>query len=131
MTMTSTTSTTRSYEQINMLTPTEIEGSGVSDPEMTLWVAVLNQAVRDAKALVQKIENDPDLWSNPLFRSEVIHLKRYFRSQSMEPGSFTFICDLMGMDPKQAAKQINEMYLQHLIKPITKCPTHTARLMAV
>jgi hypothetical protein len=130
MTLTNTTDTPKSYEQINMLTHMEIEGSGVTEPEMTLWIAVLNQAVRDAKALVQKVENDPDLWSNPLFRSEVIHLKRYFRSQSMEPGSFTFICDLVGMDPKQAAKQINGMYLQHL-KLITKHPTQTARLMAV
>ena len=130
MTLNNTTDTPRSYEPLNMLTPTEISGPDATEPEMTLWIAVLNQAVKDAKALVQKVENDPDLWSNPLFRSEVIHLKRYFRSQSMEPGSFTFICDLVGMDPKQAAKQINGMYLQHL-KLITKHPTQTARLMAV
>jgi hypothetical protein len=65
-----------------------------------------------------------------LFRSEVIHLKRYFRSQSIEPGSFAFICDLMGMDPEQASEQINEKYLQHLML-ITKKPTHTARILAV
>jgi hypothetical protein len=130
MTLNNTTDTPRSYEQINMLTPTEREGSDVTEPEMNLWIAVLNQAVKDAKALVQKVENNPYLWSNPLFRSEVIHLKRYFRSKSMEPGSFTFICDLLDMDPEQAAKQINEMYLQHL-KPITKRPTQTARLVAV
>ena len=130
MTITNTTGTPKSYEQLNMLTPMEIEGSGATEPEMTLWIAVLNQAVRDAKALVQKVENDPALWSNPLFRSEVIHLKRYFRSQSMEPGSFTFICDLMGMDPEQAAKQINELYLKHLLL-ITKRTTHTTRILAV
>jgi hypothetical protein len=130
MTLTNTTGTPRSYEQINMLTPTEIEGSSVTEPEMALWTAVLNQAVKDAKALVQKVENDPALWSNPLFRSEVIHLKQYFRSQSIEPGSFIFICDLMGMNPGKAALQINEMYLQQLI-PMTKRPTHSTRLLAV
>jgi hypothetical protein len=130
MTITNTTDTPRSCEQLNMLIPTEIAGPDATEPEMTLWVAVLNQAVKDAKALVQKFENDPDLWSNPLFRSEVIHLKRYFLSQSMEPGSFTFICDLMGIDPEQAAKQINEKYLQHLML-ITKNPTHTDRILAV
>jgi hypothetical protein len=130
MTITNTTGTPKSYEQLNMLTPMEIEGSGATEPEMTLWIAVLNQAVRDAKALVQKVENDPALWSNPLFRSEVIHLKRYFRSQSMEPGSFTFICDLVGMDPEQAAKQINEQYLRHLML-ITKHHTHTSMILAV
>ena len=113
-----------------MLTPTEISGPDATEPEMTLWVAVLNQAVRDAKALVQKVENDPYLWSNPLFRSEVIHLKRYFRSQSVEIGSFIFICDLMGMNPTNAAKQINEKYLQHLTL-ITKHTSHTTRILAV
>ena len=130
MTMTNTTGAPRSYEPLNMLTPTETAGPDATEPEMTLWIAVLNQAVKDAKALVQKLENDPDLWSNPLFRSEVIHLKRYFRSQSIEPGSFMFICDLMGIDPEKAAKQINEQYLQHLML-ITKHPTHTARILAV
>ena len=130
MTITNTTSTPRSYEPLNMLTPKEREGPGGTEPELTLWIAVLNQAVKDAKALVQKVENDPTLWSNPLFRSEVIHLKRYFRSQSMEPGSFIFICDFMGMDPEKAAKQINEKYLQHLML-ITKQPTHTDRILAV
>ena len=130
MTITNTTSTPRSYEPLNMLTPMEREGPGGTEPELTLWIAVLNQAVKDAKALVQKVENDPTLWSNPLFRSEVIHLKRYFRSQSMEPGSFIFICDLMGMDHGKAAKQINEQYLQHLML-ITKRHTHTTRILAV
>jgi hypothetical protein len=129
MILTNTTDTPRSYESINMLTPTEIEGPGATEPDVTLWIAVLNQAVRDAKALVQKVKTNPALWSNPLFRSEVIHLKRYFRSQSMEPGSFTFICDLMGMDPERAAKQINEMYLRHLIQ-IPKHPTYMARILS-
>ena len=106
------------------------KGSSTKDPEMSLWIAVLNQAVRDAKALVQKVEKDPALWSNSLFRSEVIHLKRYFQSKSVEPGSFIFICDLMGMNPVNAAKQINEKYLQHLTM-ITKHPTHTTRILAV
>jgi hypothetical protein len=115
------------YKGIQVICAAE---SSTKDPEMDLWIAVLNQAVKDAKALVQKVEKDPTLWSNPLFRSEVIHLKRYFRSQSIEPGSFAFICDLMGIDPEQAAKQINEKYLQHLML-ITKNPTHTARILAV
>ena len=66
MTITNTTSTPRSYEPLNMLTPMEREGPGGTEPELTLWIAVLNQAVKDAKALVQKVENDPTLWSNPL-----------------------------------------------------------------
>jgi len=115
------------FEDIQMICT---KGSSTKDPEMSLWIAVLNQAVRDAKALVQKVKKDPALWSNPLFSSEVIHLKRYFQSQSVEPGSFIFICDLMGMNPVNTAKQINEKYLQNLI-PITKRHTHTTRLLAV
>ncbi len=98
--------------------------------EMNLWVAVLNQAVKDARALVQKVEKDPGLWANPLFRSEVLHLTRYFRSRSMRPGSFIFICDLMDVNPEQAARHIDEQYLRHLT-PAEKRPTRMARLLAV
>ena len=89
------------------------------EPEFNLWIAVLNQAVRDIKMLIKKLNKDPQLWTNPLFRTEVLNLKRYFRSRSKAPGSFIFICDLMEVDADQAAKRIEEKYLQHLKPAIT------------
>ena len=101
------------------------------DPEMDLWIAVLNLAVKDAKALVQKVKKDPSLWGNHLFRTEVLHLKRYFRSRSMEPGGFGFICELMNVDAGLAARQIEELYLRHLNKPVEQRPNRIARLLAI
>ena len=101
------------------------------EPEMALWIAVLHQAVKDAKALVQKVEKNPDLWGNHLFRTEVLHLKRYFRSRSMEPGGFGFICELMNVDAGQAVRQIEKLYLRHLNKPVEQRPTRMAMLLAI
>lgn len=115
---------------VDALQPACTGATGASEPEMTLWIAVLNQAVKDARALVKKVEKNPDLWANPLFRSEVLHLTRYFRSRSTEPGSFSFICDLMDVNPEQAAKRINEEYLRHLT-PVEKRSSRMARLLAV
>ncbi len=85
------------------------------EPERELWIAVLAQAVRDAEMLVKKVRKKPELWGNHLFRSEVRHLKQFFRSQSMEVGSFGFICGLMEVEPDQAAQCIEEKYLRHLV----------------
>ncbi|MBF0370494.1 MAG: hypothetical protein HQL52_13660 [Magnetococcales bacterium] len=101
------------------------------EPEMALWIAVLNQAVKDVRALVKKVEKDPSLWANPLFRSEVLHLKRYFRRRSMEPGGFGFICELMDVDAVQATRQIEELYLRHLNRPVEQRPTRVAMLLAI
>ncbi|MBF0155185.1 MAG: hypothetical protein HQL64_15715 [Magnetococcales bacterium] len=87
------------------------------EPEMALWNAVLAQAANDAKMLLKRVRKDPSLWSNALFCSEVRHLKRYFHCGSMTPGGFGFVCDLMDVDAKRAARQIEEQYLRHL-----KCP---------
>ena len=85
------------------------------EPERKLWIAVLAQAVRDTEMLLKKVQEKPELWANHLFRSEVRHVKQYFRAQSMEPGGFGFICDLMGVDPAQAAQRIEQQYLRHLV----------------
>ena len=100
------------------------------EPETTLWIAVLNQAIRDTQALVKKIEINPGIWKTPIFRSDVQQLKRYFQSQSMEPGSFGFICDLMEVNTEQASRQMDDLYFQYLI-PTMKHHTNTAVLPAI
>ncbi|MBF0583743.1 MAG: hypothetical protein HQL80_05845 [Magnetococcales bacterium] len=95
------------------------------EPEKELWIAVLAQAVRDTARLLKKVQKEPELWSNHLFRSDVRDLKRFFRDRSMAPGSFCFICSLMSLDPEQAAQRIEEKYLRHLV-PVSKCSAHLA-----
>ncbi len=109
--------------------PLVMESIETSIPEKDLWSAVLNQAIWDAKTLIQRLENDPGLWRNPLFRSEVLYLHRFFRMRSMEIGSFSFICDLMGWNPDLIARRIHEKYLQHLIQS-TERTTRMASLAA-
>jgi len=103
---------------ICMIRPMGMEESNTAESEKGLWIAVLNQAVKDARSLVQKVEKNPNLWGNPLFRFEVLHLKRYFLSRSMDPGGFGFICDLMNVDSEHAARRIDEKYLRRLT-PVT------------
>jgi hypothetical protein len=91
------------------------------EPEKELWIAVLHQAVNDTERLLEKVRKKPALWNNHLFRAEVRHLKTYFRTQSMEPGGFGFICSLMSVDPAMAAHQIEEKYLRHLM-PVEERP---------
>lgn len=86
-----------------------------TEPELALWIAVLHRAVRDAKLLLLMVSRNPLLWGNTYFRSEVRHINEFFRSQSMEVGGFGFICDLVGLDPKESARRIEEQYLRHLV----------------
>ena len=95
------------------------------EPEKALWIAVLGQAVRDAAMLLKKVQKEPDLWADHFFRAEVRHLKQYFRSRSMEPGGFDFICSLMEVEPVHAAQRIEEKYLRHLV-PVNERPTQMA-----
>ena len=99
------------------------------EPEKRLWIAVLAQAVRDAETLVNRVQKKPELWGNHLFRSEVRDLKRYFRNQSMAPGGFGFVCDVVGVDTKKVARCVEEKYFQHLV-PDKERPTQTTSLAA-
>lgn len=82
--------------------------------ERDLWRAVLHRAIKDAKLLMAHIKRNHNIWKNPLFRAEVEHLNRFFRSKSMQVGGFGFICDSLNIDPDQALKQIQARYLRHL-----------------
>jgi hypothetical protein len=84
-------------------------------PEKELWVAVLKQATDDAEAMATQVQNNPGIWSDPAFREEALSIRQYFQDRSMDPGGFGFICDLLELDPVQAAKRIHELYLQYLI----------------
>lgn len=84
------------------------------EPEEALWLAVLEQAVKDARTLVRRIRSNPDLWQNPLFRGEVHALRRWFHACSQHPGGFGFVCDLADLDPGRILTRIDEKYLRQL-----------------
>ena len=94
---------------------TSIDSGDSINPERELWIAVLKQATDDAEGMAIQVQDNPNLWSDPLFREEAMDLRQYFQDQSMAPGGFAFICDLMDLDPEQAAKCIHERYLRYLV----------------
>ncbi|ABK45413.1 hypothetical protein Mmc1_2922 [Magnetococcus marinus MC-1] len=85
--------------------------------ETDLWRAVLAMALRDAKRLLKKVEHNPKYWNEQLFRQDVIHLCRWFRSRSRHPGSFRFICEVVELDPEQALNRVEVHFLQHMVLP--------------
>lgn len=114
---------------VSTLVANNIDYGNAIGPERDLWIAVLKQATDDAEAMVIQVQGNPHLWADPLFREEAFNLRQYFQSQSMDPGGFYFVCDLMDLDPKKAAKRIHEKYLQHLI-PVKERPFCTTSLSA-
>ena len=72
-----------------------------------LWMAVLDRAVRDLVAL-ERYRQDPKVREDPVFRYDYRTLKKWFHSNSMEPGAFSWICSLVSIDPKWALKRIDE-----------------------
>ena len=86
-------------------------------PEMNLWLAVLDLAIKDTRDLIEEVRFCPELWNDPLFRNDARELKQYFEEQSMEPGGFGFICDLMNVDPGKFTSRLEKLYL-HKLTPV-------------
>ena len=97
--------------------------------EKNLWIAVLGQAIDDAEALARKVWRDPDLRNDPQFQANARSLTGYFQDESIDPGRFGFICDLMGVNPGQTVKRIHDKYLRHLT-PVTDRPIRKASISA-
>ncbi|ABK45153.1 hypothetical protein Mmc1_2657 [Magnetococcus marinus MC-1] len=87
------------------------------EAEIDLWRAVLAQAISDTTKLLEKGKKKPKLWNDHLFRMDVRHLRRWFLSQSKEPGSFRFVCEVLDLDHARALGRIQEQFLQHMVLP--------------
>lgn len=91
-------------------------------PEMTaetaLWAAVLERAIKDVEMLTKAVQKKPEAGKDPLFKSDVRGLYRYFRSKTMEPGGFIFICLHLGQNPSYALDKIEALYLAPLARAI-------------
>lgn len=69
-----------------------IEESRLIFPERTLWVAVLDRAVRDFAGIDAKFSQVRKM----VLRHDA---EAWFRSASDAPGSFHWVCDQLGVDP--------------------------------
>ncbi len=75
--------------------------------DVHLWMAVMDRAVRDLLALERHLQN-PEIMNDPVFRYDYRTLRKWFRSTSMEPGSFSWICSLVDVDPAWALDRLKE-----------------------
>lgn len=83
-------------------------------PEERLWVAVLVQAILDVRKTASRMKKDPLLWEKRNIRGEILRLKKWFRSELFEPGSFTFCCDVAGFDFRYVRTQIEQKYFNQI-----------------
>ncbi|MBF0141345.1 MAG: hypothetical protein HQL74_13835 [Magnetococcales bacterium] len=83
--------------------------------DVLLWMAVMDRAVRDLFALERHLQN-PDIMNDPVFRYDYRTLRKWFRSASVEPGSFRWICSLVDIDPGWALDRLRER-LGSLVDP--------------
>ena len=67
----------------------------------------MDRAVRDLVALERHLK-DPKIMEDPVFRYDYRTLKKWFRSTSMEPGSFSWICSLVDVDPQWALNRLRD-----------------------
>lgn len=78
---------------------------GCGNADVHLWMAVMDRAVRDLEAL-ERHKKNPSVVDDPLFRSDYRSLRNWFASDSMDTGSFNWICSLVNMDSRWAINRI-------------------------
>jgi len=62
-----------------------------------LWLAVLEQAVKDARG-------------TRTYHSIMREAREWFRSENEDPGSFLWICQLLGLDPEAVRGTVAKEY---------------------
>jgi len=71
-----------------------------------LWAAVLLQAIRDWEA-VERVEHRGE--SDTRYgQFPVKHLRTWFKSDAIHPGSFAWVCMAVGMNPERVRGKIFE-----------------------
>ena len=62
-----------------------------------LWLAVLEQAIKDARG-------------TRIYYSVVEEARDWFKSENEDPGSFLWICRLLGLDPEAVKNTVEKEY---------------------
>jgi hypothetical protein len=76
--------------------------------EPHMWMAVMDRAVRDLVALERFRNEKPEVLEDPVFRYDYRTLIKWFRSPSMEPGAFNWICSLVNIDQNWAITNLEK-----------------------
>ena len=70
-------------------------------PERALWAAILQRAVADARGLTRPHPHED---SARIQASAV----KWFRSRSIEPGSFRFCCEVLDLSPSAVLEKVSQ-----------------------
>ena len=74
-----------------------------------LWIEVLTLAIEDLQRLTRKAESNPQIMNNAAFRAEYREIVDWFRSESCEEGSFSWIClHVLDFEQDYAMRIIND-----------------------
>jgi hypothetical protein len=94
------------------------------DGEKELWAGVLHQAVKDAKELFKKGMNGTYTQGKSSFQKDVIDLKGYFQSRSMDGAGFGLVCSWLDLDPDEISNEVISKYLNPLLPDLNINPKH-------
>ncbi|MEO5334101.1 MAG: hypothetical protein H7839_18980 [Magnetococcus sp. YQC-5] len=76
------------------------------EPEIKLWLAVLERAVRDAELLLDRAKADASVIDKHIFYQEYLSLCRYFRSRTNRVGGVQWICELFDLHPDNVSARV-------------------------
>jgi hypothetical protein len=90
------------------------------EPEIQLWLEVLQRAVKDAELLLDAANRKPVATDDHLFVVDCLSLRRYFTSKSDRIGGVVFICDLVNLDPDIITRKVERDFLDPIDEIIRK-----------
>ena len=99
-------------------------------PELNLWLAVLDRAVRDAEMLLDRAKADPSVMDDHVFYQDYLSLCRYFSSRSERIGGVQWICELVDVHPDKISTRLERDCFVPIDKMIKK-RKQQKRLLAV
>lgn len=90
---------------MNLAADFPVPGKGATHAACkSLWAAVLWQALGDAVRLARAKRPTPRHWHQDALD--------WFANESVEIGSFRWICDLMGLDPNRVRERVERMMVE-------------------
>ncbi|MEO5333293.1 MAG: hypothetical protein H7839_14860 [Magnetococcus sp. YQC-5] len=88
------------------------------EPEIQLWLAVLERAVRDAELLLDRAKADPSVIDKHIFYQEYLSLSRYFKSRTNRVGGVKWICELFDFHPDNVSSRVERDFFVPLAEMI-------------
>ncbi len=100
------------------------------EPEIELWLAVLERAVNDAEMLLNRAKAKPSIIDDHVFYQDYLSLCRYFRSRTNRVGGVKWICELVDFHPDNVSARVERDFFGPIAKMI-KMRRQQKRLLSI